>query len=157
MGSRYVKRGERKTVYEDMNILYGWSMSQYLPTGDFREIKVTRSSLKTYFRAPNIDERGLLIECDLEYPSGIHEKTKFITNLKDKKTVKAEVFSSYRMKNKPEKNESTEEPNMDQTYKQKIFLQYRVLKFYIRHGFRFVKIYTVYKYKQSLSLAKYNK
>ena len=49
MGSRYVKRGERKIVYEDMNNLYGWSMSQYLPTGDFREIKVTRSTLKTIF------------------------------------------------------------------------------------------------------------
>ena len=47
MGNRYVKRSERKIVYEDMNNLYGWSMSQYLPTGDFREIKVRRISLKT--------------------------------------------------------------------------------------------------------------
>ena len=47
MGNRYVKRGEIKIVYEDMTNLYGWSMSQYLPTGDFREIKVTRSSLKS--------------------------------------------------------------------------------------------------------------
>ena len=29
MGNRYVKRGERKIVYEDMNNLYGWSMSQH--------------------------------------------------------------------------------------------------------------------------------
>ena len=28
MGNRYVKRGERKIVYEDMTIFYGWSMSQ---------------------------------------------------------------------------------------------------------------------------------
>ena len=45
MGNRYVKRGDRKMVYEDMNNLYGWSMSQYLPTGDFREYEVTRNSL----------------------------------------------------------------------------------------------------------------
>ena len=44
MGNRYVKRGERKTVFENMTNLYGWSMSQNLPAGDFREIKVTRSS-----------------------------------------------------------------------------------------------------------------
>ena len=50
MSNRYVKRGERKTLYEDLNNLYGWSMSQYLPTGDFREIKVTRSSLKTVLK-----------------------------------------------------------------------------------------------------------
>ena len=28
MGNRYVKRGERKIVYEDMNNLYGWNMSK---------------------------------------------------------------------------------------------------------------------------------
>ena len=76
MGNRYVKRGERKIVREDMTNLYGWSMSQYLPTGDFREIKVTRSSLKTNLRTPDNDEHGFLIECDLEYPSNILEKTK---------------------------------------------------------------------------------
>ena len=74
MGSRYVKRGERKIVYEDMTNLYGWSMSQNLPTGDFREIKVTRSIVKTILRTPNNDEHGFLIECDLEYPSSIHKK-----------------------------------------------------------------------------------
>ena len=60
MGNCYVKRGERKIVYEDMTNLYGWSMSQYLPTGDFREIKVTRSSLKTNSRTPDNDEHGFL-------------------------------------------------------------------------------------------------
>ena len=74
MGNRYVKRGDRKIVEEDMNNLYGWSMSQYLPTGDFREIKFTRSSLKTILRIPDNDEHGFLIECDLEYPNSIHEK-----------------------------------------------------------------------------------
>ena len=59
-----------------MTNLYGWSMSQCLPTGNFREIKVTRSSLKTILRTPVNDEHGFLIECDLEYPSSIHEKTK---------------------------------------------------------------------------------
>ena len=40
MGNRYVKIGESKRVYEDVNNLCGWSMSQYLPTGDFREVKL---------------------------------------------------------------------------------------------------------------------
>ena len=65
-GNRYVKRGERKLVYEDIFNLYGWSVFQYLPTGDFREVKVTRSSVKTNSRTPDKDEHGFLIECDLE-------------------------------------------------------------------------------------------
>ena len=88
MGNRYVKRGERKIVYEDLNNLYGWSMSQYLPTGDFCEIKVTRSCLKTILRTPDNDEHGYLIECDLEYPSSIHKKTKYFPFLPEKKTIK---------------------------------------------------------------------
>ena len=62
MGNRYVKRGERKIVYEDMNNMYGWSMSQYLPTGNFREVQVTGSSLKTILRTPDNDAHGFLIE-----------------------------------------------------------------------------------------------
>ena len=79
MGSRYVKRGERKRVYEDTNNLYGWNMSQYLPTGDFCEVKVTRSDLKIILRTPDNDEHGLSIECDLEYPSSTHDKNKIIS------------------------------------------------------------------------------
>ena len=74
MGNRHVKRGERKIVYEDVNNLYSWSMSQYLPTGDFRETKVTKSSLKSILRTPDNNEHGFLIERDLEYTSNIHEK-----------------------------------------------------------------------------------
>ena len=103
MGSRYVKRGERKIVYEDLNNLYGWSMSQYLPTGDFRENKVTRSSLKTILRTPDNDEHGFLIECDLEYPNSVHKKTKHFPFLPEKKTIKVEDFSPYMKTNKPEK------------------------------------------------------
>ena len=80
MGNRYVKRGERKIVYEDMNNLYSWSMSQYLPTGGFHKIKVTRSGLKTISRTPDQDENGFLKECDSEYPSNIHEKNKIFSN-----------------------------------------------------------------------------
>ena len=100
MANRYVKRGERKIVYEKKNNLYGWNMSQYLPIADFREFKVTRSNLKTVLRIPYKDKHGFLIECDLEYLSSIHEKTKIFPFLPDKKLIKVEEFSPYMMKNK---------------------------------------------------------
>ena len=103
MGNRHEKRGERRIVYENKNILYGWSMSQYLPTGDFRENKVTGCSLKTNLRTPDKDEHGSLIECDLEYPNSLHEKTKYFPFLPEKRTIKVEDFSPFVMKNKPEK------------------------------------------------------
>ena len=137
MGNRYVKRGERKTVYEDMTNLYGWSMSQFLPTGDFRENKVARSSVKSILRTPDNDEHGFLLECVLEYPSSIHEKNKtFSIFYLRKKTIEVKDFSPYMTENKPEKYKPTEKLIMDQTNKQCYFLHYRDLKFYIRHGIR---------------------
>ena len=125
MGNRYLRRGERKKLYGDLNNLYVWSMSQYLPTGDFREIKVTRSNLKTILRTPDNDEHGFLKECDLEYPSSIHEKTKHFPFLPEKKTIKVEGFSPYITTNKPKKYKPTEKLNIDQTNKQRYFLHYR--------------------------------
>ena len=122
MGNRYVKRGERKILYEDLNNLYGWSMSQYLPTGNFREIKVTKSCLKSILRTPDNDEHGFLLDCDLEYPSSIREKTKHFPLLPEKETIKVEDFSPYMKTNKPGKYKPTEKLIMDQTNKQRCFL-----------------------------------
>ena len=93
-------------------------MSQFLPTGDFREIRVTRSSSKTILRTPH-NEHGFLIGCDLVYPSSIHEKTKYFAFLPDKKTIKVEDFSPYMTEKKPEKHKPTETMIMDQTNKQR--------------------------------------
>ena len=155
MGNRYVKRGERNIVYEDMTNLDGRGTSQYLANGDFREINVTRSSLETFLRTPVNNEHGLLIECDLEYPYSIHEKTKQFPFLPEKKTIKVEDFSPYMTTNKPERFKPTEKLIMNQTNKQRYFLHYRDSNFYIRHGVRILNVHTVNK--QSPWLAKYIK
>ena len=41
MGPRYIESDENtKLLYIDANNLYGWAMSQYLNTGDFKKIKL---------------------------------------------------------------------------------------------------------------------
>ena len=67
--------------------------------------------------------------------------------LPEKKSVKVEDFSPYMKENKPENYKPTEKLIMDQTNKQRYSLHYGVLKFYIRHGIRIVKVHTVYKFK----------
>ena len=40
MGPRYIESDENtKLLYIDANNLYGWAMSQYLPTGDFKKMR----------------------------------------------------------------------------------------------------------------------
>ena len=80
MGDRHVKRGERKTVFDDINILYGHRKSQFLLTGDSQEIELTKRSernlMKTILRTQDKNKCGYLKECDIEYPSNKHERTK---------------------------------------------------------------------------------
>ena len=56
--------------------------------------------------------------------------------------------------NKPKKYRPTEKLITDQTKKQRYFLHYRDLKFYITHGIRILNVHTVYKFKQYPWLAK---
>ena len=74
-----------------------------------------------------------------------------------KKTIKVEDFSPYMTTSKPENYKPTGKLIMDQTNKQRYFLHYRDLKFYLRHGIRILNVHTVYKFKQSPWLAKYIK
>ena len=78
VGKRHVKRTERKLLYDDMKKLYGWSMSQQLPTTDFLGVEFTirneRNLIKTILRTPDLSKSGFFLECDLEYPSNTTEK-----------------------------------------------------------------------------------
>ena len=106
-----------------MTNLYGWGMSQYLPTGDFHEIEFTkrneRNLSKTILRFPDNNNCGYLLECDLEYPFNIHEKAKHFPFLPDQKTIKVEDFSRYMRENKPKTCKPNEKLIMDQTNKQR--------------------------------------
>ena len=82
MGPRYTESDENtKLLYIDADNLYAWAMSQYLPTGDFKKIKlcceydsVLMNEIKEdILNTPDDNEYGYFIECDLEYPAEIKE------------------------------------------------------------------------------------
>jgi hypothetical protein len=57
-------------IYLDANNLYGWAMSQYLPTGGFKWI----SGID--FNVIELDDdarKGCILEVDLDYPSELHD------------------------------------------------------------------------------------
>ena len=58
-------------TYLDMNNLYIWAMSEYLPYGGFKWLKNTDK-----FDKMSISEKspiGYILEVDLEYPGELHE------------------------------------------------------------------------------------
>ena len=59
-------------VYLDANNLYGWAMSQYLPTGNFRwmtDKEINKIDLGKY---KTNCKKELTLEVDLEYPQELH-------------------------------------------------------------------------------------
>ena len=60
-------------MYLDANNLYGWAMSQYLPTGGFRWMTQQQIDKINLTKYKEDSEKGLILEVDLEYPEELHD------------------------------------------------------------------------------------
>ena len=71
MGSEYTP-GEptRYLQYLDANNLYGWAMSQPLPTGGFHWVDIKPDEIS---KLVNSSEKGYLLEVDVRYPRELHD------------------------------------------------------------------------------------
>ena len=71
MGSEYdPSRPTRYLQYLDANNLYGWAMSQPLPTGGFRWVDIHPDKIS---KLVNNSEKGYLLEVDILYPEELHD------------------------------------------------------------------------------------
>ena len=59
-------------LYLDATNLYGWAMSQSLPTGAFRWEEDCEQLTKTIANHQADDPEGFILEVDLEYPEDLH-------------------------------------------------------------------------------------
>ena len=76
MGSEYDKSKPTKYLqYLDANNLYGWAMSQPLPTGGFHWVEFDEGKdLKTIIdELSKRKDRGYLLEVDVAYPRKLHD------------------------------------------------------------------------------------
>ena len=164
MGDRHVQSDENKQIlYIDANNLYGWAMSQYLPIGDFKKIKlcceydsVLMNEIKEdIFNTPDGNEFGYFIECNLEYPAEIKEKTKNFPFCPYQTKADPDLFSGYMNSVNQPNYKPTSKLMCDVTNKSKYMIHYRMFKFYLNQGMKVTKIHTIYRFKQSPWLGKY--
>ena len=76
MGSEYDKSKPTKYLqYLDANNLYGWVMSQPLPTGEFHWVELKKDwSPKTIIKELAVKKNhGNLLEVDVTYPRKLHD------------------------------------------------------------------------------------
>ena len=161
MGNRHVQSDENKQIlFIDANNLYGWAMSQYLPTSEFEKLQlpeeyILEQIVEDLTHCPDNNEFCYFIECDLEYPAEIKENTKNFPFCPYQTKADPNLFSAY-MNNVNQPNYKPSSKLMcDVTNKSKYMIHYRMFKFYLNQGMKVTKIHTIYKFKQSPWLGNY--
>ena len=79
--------------YLDMNNLYGWAISEYLPYKGFKWLKNIDE-----FDVMSINEKSLtghLLEVDLKYPNNLHKLHNDYTLAREKLGVSSDMLSNY--------------------------------------------------------------
>ena len=154
MGDRYVKSDKNKKIlYIDANNLYGHSMSGPLP---YDEIKFDNTvKLEDILNTPDDSDIGFFVEVDLKYPDNIKQKTKNFPFAPENKKINPDNFNDYMKEIKPDNYTSTKKLICDFSDKKNYLVQYRMLKFYFRHGMIVDKIHNIISFKQSRWLEKY--
>ena len=142
--------------YLDMNNLYGWAMSEYLPYEGFKWLKNVDK-----FDVMSINEKspiGYFLEVDLEYPDELHELHNDYPLGPEKLAVSSDMLSNYckKIADKYEIKVSDVKkliPNLGN--KTNYVVHYRNLQLYLSLGMKLTKIYRVLKFKQSDWMKKY--
>ena len=152
------KAPSKYIMYLDANNLYGWAMSQYLPTGGFRwmtEKQIDNIDLAKY---KEDSEKGLILEVDLEYPEELHNLHNDYPLAPEKIKVTEDMLSKYSKQIANKYGISTGLvhkliPTLKK--KEKYVLNYRNLQLYIDLGLKVTKVHRVLKFNQSPWLKQY--
>ena len=139
-------------LYLDANNLYGWAMSQYLPTGAFRWMKNREIHKIDLDKYKEDSKKGLILEVDLEYDDKIHDLHNDYPLGPEKIKVKENMLSDYCQKIANKYRISTNLvykliPTLEN--KEKYVLYYRNLQLYTDLGLKLIKIHRVLEFDQS--------
>ena len=145
-------------MYLDANNLYGWAMSQYLPTGNFKWLsqkQIEKTNLGEYTEN---SKKGLILEVDLEYPQEMHDLHNDYPLGPEKVKVAKDMLSDYCKKIADKFNISSGLvhkliPTLND--KEKYILHYRNLQSYLSLGLKLKKIHRVLQFGQSPWLKQY--
>ena len=72
IGDKFDPKSESSYLqYLGTNNLYGWAMSQPLPTGGFRWVSINPNEIH---ELPAREDKGYLLEADVSYPQELHDE-----------------------------------------------------------------------------------
>ena len=161
--NKYMKKYDEKApskyiMYLDANNLYGWAMSQYLPTGNFKWLSQKQIEKTNLGKYTENSKKGLILEVDLEYPQELHDLHNDYPLGPEKIKVAKDMLSDYCKKIADKFNISSGLvhkliPTLND--KEKYILHYRNLQLYLSLGLKLKKIHRVLEFDQSPWLKQY--
>jgi len=151
MGEDIHKQTEETSylTYLDSNNLYGKSMSMLLPTGNFRFLKPEEIEKFNVADISADSERGYIIECDLHYPSELHDMHNDYPLAPEHMTITHDMLSEYARSFDGKLPKPTKKLILNLRDKTMYVTHYRNLQFYIAHGLKLTKIHRVLEFTQS--------
>ena len=138
MGYEYDKSKPTKYLqYLDANNLYGWAMSQPLPTGGFHWIEFDECKDPKYIvdELSKCKDHGYMLEVDVAYPKELHDYLPFMCGKMKINGVDKIVPNLY--------------------YKHKYVIHIKALKQAIDHGLVLERIHRAIEFKQSAWMREY--
>ena len=135
-------------TYLDANNLYGLAQSQPLPVGDFQFLTPDEISKFNVMDIPQDSPTGFIVDCDLEYPSTLHNSHSDYPLAPEHLTVTKDMLSPFAQNLIGQGWQPTKKliPNLyDKT---NYVTHYRNLQFYISHGLVLTKIHRVLSFTQ---------
>ena len=126
-------------LYLDMNNLYGWAMSKYLPYGGFKWLtNVDNFDLNSVSENSSI---GYILKVDLEYPDELHALHNYYALVPEKLAISYGMLSDHSKKNADEYRIKVDDV--------KKLVHNKNLQLYLSLGIKLTEIHRVLKFKHS--------
>ena len=143
-------------MYLDSNNLYGFAMSQPMPTGGFKWIDYSDHILDT----PADSSTGFILEVDLAYPPALHAEHNDYPLAPEQMAVTKDMMSPYQQKLVEDLELGAASFNCKKLIpnlmpKQRYVLHYRNLQLYRQLGMEIVKVHKVLAFHQTPWMAPY--
>ena len=155
--NKYMKKYDEKApskyvMYLDTNNLYGWAMSQYLPTGNFKWMSDKEIKQIDLGKCKADGKKGLILEVDLEYLQNDYPVCP------EKVKVSNDMLSGYCKKIANKYNISiglVSKLIQMLRDKKEYVLHYRNLQLYLDLGLKIKKVHIMLEFDQSPWLKQY--
>ena len=146
-------------VYLDANNLYGWALSQRVPSGVAEWVDRVNYEQINWQTIDEEAEFGYILDCDLEYPVELHDAHNDYPLAPQRLTIGLQMLSRKQRQLRIQlgisgNGESSKLcPNL--MNKEHYIVHYRNLKFYLQHGLIMTRVHAVLRFPQSAWLKPY--